>query len=136
MEVFVPPGYWLDFTRLAAAYGWSRQPARSWWQQAFSAARFNEYVLTGGLDWFSAMLEIYPRAALDTPTPVSSPTQTPTPTNTPTMTATITRTPYMSPTPTVTLTRRPTNTPTPTRTPRPTFPTPTPSPRGDNEPAD
>jgi TolB protein len=134
IEVAVPPGYWLDFTELAAAYGWSRQPALSWWRQALSAARYNEFVLTGGQDWFSAMLEIYPRAALDTATPVSSPTVTPTPTHTATMTATITRTPFMSMTPTVTQTRRPTRTPTPTRTPRAPVPTPMPVPSGNNVP--
>lgn len=122
----VPAGYWLDFTRLAAALGWKRQPALSSWIQAYSSARYNEFVLTEGRDWLSAMLEIYPRAMLDTPTPVPSPTKTPTITKTPTPTATPTRTPYLSPTPTVTPTRRPTSTPRPTNTPWPTR-TPVPS---------
>ena len=66
----IPEGYWVDVTRLALAYGWQRLPALSTWRSAFSAARFNEFVLTDGLDWYSAMMEIYPAEALVTPTPV------------------------------------------------------------------
>ena len=126
----IPPGYWVDFTQLAAAYGWERQPALNTWRQAYSAARANEYIYTGGLDWLTAMMEIYPRAALDTPTPVPSPTQSPIPSITPTRTLTPTRTRWSSPTPTITPTRWPTRTPTLTPTKWPTWtPTPTYTPR-------
>ncbi len=126
----MPSGYWVDFTQLAAAYGWERLPALSYWQSSYSAARYNEFILRDGRDWLSAMLEVYPKAALDTPTPVLSPTPTSTPTATYTPTNTPTRTPYRSPTPTATFTRRPTNTPRPTRTPWPTITrTPTKTPR-------
>ena len=122
----VPPGYWVDFTRLAAALGWERLPSLSTWRVAYSSVRYDEFVLREGRDWMSAMLELYPKSALDTPTPVSSPTMTATPTDTPTSTPTYTRTPYKSRTPTATWTCRPTNTPTSTNTPRPTrTPTPT-----------
>jgi TolB protein len=125
----VPPGYWIDFTRLAAAYGWQRLPALSAWRQAFSLTQYNKYALTEDLDWFSAMLQIYPRAALNTYTPVPSPTNTPTITDTPTYTPTLTNTPWLSRTPTPTNTRWPTRTPTPTKTPRPSHtPTETPTP--------
>jgi TolB protein len=99
----IPDGYWVDFTSLAAAYGWERLPALNTWRSSYEAARFNEFVLTNHSDWRSAMLEIYPPEALVTPTPLE-PTMVPA-------------------TPTV----RPTRTPTPTRTPWPTR-TPTPSP--------
>ncbi len=126
----VPSGYWLDFTSLAVAYGWERQPALSSWRQAYSSTRYNEFVLAGGLDWLSAMQEVYPRSALDTPTPVSSPTITCTATKTPTITPTATWPPWKSPTPTKTRTPWPTRTPTFTNTPRPTrTPTITPTPR-------
>jgi len=115
----VPSGYWVDFTRLAGEYGWERLPSLSTWKSAFSGLRYNEYYLGEGLDWFSAMLEVYPRIALNTSTPVLSPTPSATPTNTPTFTPTNTRTPYMSPTPTVTSTRRPTSAAIPTQTKRP-----------------
>jgi TolB protein len=109
----IPSGYWVDFTRLASSYGWERLPSLSSWRISYSGVRYNEYVLRQGLDWLNAMTEIYPRAALNTTTPVSSPTLTPTPTNTPTPTPTMTRTPYISPTPTASITRRPTATFTP-----------------------
>ncbi len=119
----IPSGYWLDFTTLALSYGWERQEALPAWKIAYSSILYNEFVLRQGLDWMSAMLQIYPRQALDTPTPIHPPTLTPTITQTPTPTLTPTRTPYYTRTP------RPTSTPWPTRTSPPTR-TPSPSPGG------
>ncbi len=131
----VPPGYWVDLTSLAAAYGWQRLPALPDWRNYYTGARFTEFAMTGGLDWYSAMLELYPAAALQTATPVLPPTSTPTRTATPTSTATFTRTPTATftdtPLPTFTQTETPLPTFTPTETPEstPTLYTPTPSPR-------
>ena len=114
----VPSGYWLDFTALARQYGWQRLPSLPNWRTYYSGARFTEFALTGGLDWYSAMLEIYPGDVLVTPTHVSPPSVTPTNTPVPTRTPIPTRTP------------RPTFTNTPTRTSSPTLtqpPTITPS---------
>ena len=111
-----PSGYWVDFTRLAAHYGWGRVPALSSWRIAYSAARFNEYVLTSGLSWHSAMLEVYPPEAVATVTPIPPPTSTPTITPIPTRTPTPTQTIYISPTPTPTRTPRPTDSTRPTST--------------------
>jgi len=116
----VSGGYWIDFTALAAAYGWERLPATSSWRMSYSAARFNEFVLADGRDWMAAMLEIYPKEALDTPTPVPPPTDTPTITPWPSRTPAPTRTPYMTRTPLPTSTPWPTRTPLPTNTPKPT----------------
>ncbi len=116
----VPSGYWVDFTQLAARYGWERLPALTTWRAAFSAARFNAFVASDGLGWESAMLEIYPAEALASPTPVLPPTLTPTATRWPTRTPAPTRTPWPTSTPTVT------RTPTLTRTASPTVLTPTP----------
>jgi TolB protein len=111
----IPSGYWVDFTALAAAYGWERMPALNTWRSSYEAARFNEFVLTGGSDWRSAMLELYPPEALITPTPIE-PTMAPaTPTIRPTQTPTPTRTPW------------PTRTPTPSATPH-LQPSPSPTP--------
>ncbi len=99
----VLPGYWIDFTERALAYGWERLPALITWRAFFPGARFNEFALTGGISWQSAMLELYPPEALITPTIVIPPTRTPT--------ATLRW--YVSPTPTVTPTNRPTFTPNP-----------------------
>ena len=63
----IPPGYWLDYTQLAASFGWQRLPALSTWRSAIPSARYNEFVLIDGLDWYSAMLEIYPPEAINTP---------------------------------------------------------------------
>lgn len=132
-----PPGYWLDLTRLAALYGWERLPALPLWRAAYPLARFNEFAQTSGLEWRTAMLEIYPPEALITPSPVIPATRTPTrtprgyqtPTPSPSATPRPTLTP-ISPTPTETLTPtasltltptpQPTNTPTATPSPRPT----------------
>jgi TolB protein len=126
----VPTGYWIDLTALAQVYGWERLPALPNWRNYYSGARSTEFVMTGGLDWFSAMLQLYPAEALQTPTPVLPPTATPSKTPVPTKTPGPTFTPRNTLTPTVTWTPRPpTETPPPTSTPPtvlPTFPSPTP----------
>lgn len=119
LESQIPGGYWLDFTALANSFGWERQSALPSWRIAYSSIRYNEFVLRDGLDWLSAMLQIYPRQALDTPTPVPPPTATPTITLTPTPTLTPTQTPYYTRTPRPTSTPWPTRTSSPTRTPTP-----------------
>jgi TolB protein len=105
-----PSGYWVDVTALAAAYGWERLPALPNWRSYYAGTRFSEFVLTGGLDWYEAMLELYPAEALVTPTRVLPPTTTPT------------RTPRPSPSPGPSRTPRPTASPTSTRTPTGTPP--------------
>jgi TolB protein len=118
----IPPGYWVDFTEIAAAYGWERLPALVNWRTYYHGARFNQFVFSGGLDWRSAMLELYPPEALITPTVIIPPTLTPTPLPLWLRSATP---PPTSPSPTQTL-----PTPTPTATPTPpltTTPTRTPS---------
>jgi TolB protein len=97
----IPAGYWVDFTRLASQYAWERLPALSLWGASFPAARFNEFVHSDGLDWHSAMLELYPPDIFITPTAIVPPTRTPTPTSLW----------YKTPTPTLTPTPRPTLTP-------------------------
>lgn len=118
----IPPGYWVDFTNEAAIYGWERLPALSTWRAAYPAARLNEFILPNGLDWRSAMLELYPSEALVTPTVVVPLTRTPTPTyrwyQTPTATLTYTPRPTYTPiSPTPTITESPVSTLTPTKTP-------------------
>jgi TolB protein len=69
-EKNIPAGYWIDFTSLAFEYGWERMPALSNWSSFYPAARFNEFVITSGLDWQSAMLQLYPIEIFITPTPI------------------------------------------------------------------
>jgi TolB protein len=117
-----PPGYWVDVTSLARQYGWQRLPALPNWRTYFRGARFTEFALTDGLDFYSALLQLYPPDVLVTPTRLLPPTLTPTrtPTFTPSPLPTRTR---LSATPSITAT--PSNTPTPSRTPLPTSTPPT-----------
>jgi TolB protein len=111
----VPSGYWVDVTALAQAYDWERLPSLPNWRTFYAGARFTEFALSSGLDWYSAMLELYPAQALITPTRVLPPTLTPTRTPAPTSTPGPTRTPRNTQTPskTPTLTYTPTATATP-----------------------
>jgi len=103
----IPTGFWVDLTAIAHKYGWERIPALENWRSYFKGTQFNEFVLRDGLDWRSAMLQLYPEDIFITPTVVIPPTRTPSPTpkgyryKTPT------------PTPTMTPTMRPTFTPAP-----------------------
>ena len=97
----IPSGYWVDLTSLALQYGWERLPALTEWRTYYAGARFNELAFTQGLDWHTAMLQLYSPEFLITPTIYIPPTHTPT------------RTPmwFRTPTPTKTPTPRPTYTP-------------------------
>ena len=102
-QTIIPPGFWVDFSTLAKAYGWERLPSLPNWTSYFSGTRFNEFINAPGLDWKTAMLQIYPPEIFITPTSIILPTKTPT------------KTPwhYRTPSPTPTLTPRPTLTPNP-----------------------
>lgn len=102
----MPVGFYIDFTALAADYGFERLPSLPNWRTFYAAARFNEFAMTEGMEWTTAMLEIYPPEAIITPTPYRTVTPTPTPTLRPTptpwwvrwRTPTVTRTPIPLPT--------------------------------------
>ncbi len=120
----IPPGYWIDFTSLAAAYGWDRLPALPNWRNYYAGGRFSEFVMTGGHDWYTDMLELYPSEALLTPTALLPPTATPSKTPIPSSTPGPSRTPRPTPTASLPPTPRPpTNTPLPTPTPPTIIPT-------------
>ncbi len=79
----VPPGYWVDFTELAAAFGWARLPAATDWRAYLPGARWGLFALRQGLTWEEAMAQIVPPEILLTPTPVPTPSlnfRIPTPT--------------------------------------------------------
>ena len=60
----IPAGYYVDFTELAADYGWERVPSTDNWRTYFPGVRFWQFEKRDGLTWESAMLEIYEREAL------------------------------------------------------------------------
>lgn len=104
-----PAGYWLDFTDLAARYGWQRLPALNNWRTFFPAAHLVEFIYPEEMDWHTAMLQLYPPEILVTAAPVKLEASTPTPA--PTWYRTRTPTPTLLPS--ATNTRRPTWTPLP-----------------------
>jgi TolB protein len=55
----IPGGYWVDFTALAEAHGWSRFPAQSNWRLSEKATRHQYFAFTQELDLESALLELY-----------------------------------------------------------------------------
>lgn len=60
----VPGGYYVDFTQLAADYGWERVPAGSDWRANANAINYWLFLKSDGLDWYNAMREIYPEGQL------------------------------------------------------------------------
>ncbi len=97
----IPKGYWVDFTEIALRYGWERLPALTNWRTYYPGARFNQFVLSEGMDWNTAMAEVLPPEALVTatfvptytlsvtPAPAIKSPFTPTPPAPPTLTPTI-----------------------------------------------
>ncbi len=55
----IPAGYYVDFTALAADYGWSSSPASDNWRTYFPGIRYWHYENRQGLNWEQAMLELY-----------------------------------------------------------------------------
>lgn len=65
----VPAGYWIDFTALAADYGFERLPAQANWRSFFPATLFNQFVLREDLSWNEAMLQLYSAEQISAPRP-------------------------------------------------------------------
>jgi TolB protein len=75
----VPEGYYIDFTRLAADYGWLSYPAGSDWRLNTNAINYWMFYKPDGLNWLNAMRELYLDDQLGnclpaTPAPVVLPT--------------------------------------------------------------
>ncbi|NSW51947.1 MAG: PD40 domain-containing protein [Anaerolineae bacterium] len=60
----IPHGYWIDFTDLAAQFGWYRIPALLNWRTYFPGTQHMIYVHQSGMDLEQALLELYPAEAL------------------------------------------------------------------------
>ncbi len=65
----LPEGTWLDFTALAADFGFERVPALGNWRSYYQGALFNLFVFRQGLAWQDAMLQLYSPSDLATPQP-------------------------------------------------------------------
>jgi len=55
----LPDDTWLDFTTLAADYGFERVPALNNWRSYYQGALFNLFVYRQGLTWEEAMRQLY-----------------------------------------------------------------------------
>ena len=87
----IPTGYFVDFTALAEAYGWTRVPAQNNWRSFFDGIQYWRFEHRGDLSWSEAMREIYLGDQFATFTPVPSPTPTASETVEPTKTPLPTR---------------------------------------------
>lgn len=61
----VPLGYYVDFTELAADFGWERVPANNSWRHQWAATNWWQFHKTQGLSWLDAMLELYRRDQIE-----------------------------------------------------------------------
>lgn len=72
MKGSVPAGYYIDFTEAAKLFGWYPSPSDSTWRYNWPGVLYWQYEKREGLDWWNAMLELYPEANIrevfDTPT--------------------------------------------------------------------
>jgi len=55
----VPPGYYVDFTTLAADYGWERSAALYRWRYYWPDIEWWHFQKTDGMSWWDCMLELY-----------------------------------------------------------------------------
>jgi TolB protein len=65
----IPAGYFIDFSQLAAEYGFQRVPSDPDWRTYYFGIHYWEFVCTDGLDWLTAMGEVYSPYSFLTPTP-------------------------------------------------------------------
>ncbi len=70
----VPSGYYVDFTQLAADYGWLRVPAGSDWRANINSVNYWLFRKTTGLAWYDAMRELYTVGQLGGFVPTPTPT--------------------------------------------------------------
>jgi hypothetical protein len=71
----VPPGYYVDLTQIAADYGWERMPAGGEWRANINAVNYWMFRKPDGMDWLTAMRELYSEGALINFAPTPLPTQ-------------------------------------------------------------
>ncbi len=56
----IPSGYYVDFTTIAADYGWERRNALSNWRNSYFDIEWWHFQKTEGLSWYECMVELYP----------------------------------------------------------------------------
>lgn len=73
LRAAMPEGYYVDLTILAEDYGWLRLAAGHDWRANSNSINFWQYIKTQGLDWYSAMREIYAEGPLINFAPTPAP---------------------------------------------------------------
>ncbi len=59
LKAQVSAGYYVDFTALAADYGWERRNALSNWRSSYYDIEWWHFQKTEGISWYDCMLELY-----------------------------------------------------------------------------
>jgi TolB protein len=72
LRAAIPAGYYMDFTQVAADYGWLPFPAGSDWRANTNTINYWMFWKPEGLAWYDAMREIHTEGALVNfaPTPI------------------------------------------------------------------
>ncbi len=60
LKASIPEGYFVDFTTIAADYGWERRNALSNWRSSYYDIEWWHFQKTEGMSWYDCMLELYP----------------------------------------------------------------------------
>ena len=55
----IPEGYYVDFTTIAADYGWERRNALSNWRSSYYDIEWWHFQKTEGMSWYTCMTELY-----------------------------------------------------------------------------
>ncbi|MBN1259529.1 MAG: hypothetical protein JXB35_02510, partial [Anaerolineae bacterium] len=59
LKAQIPAGYYIDFTTIAADYGWERRNALSNWRNSWFDIEWWHFQKTEGMSWYECMLEMY-----------------------------------------------------------------------------
>jgi TolB protein len=60
----IPEGYYVDFTTIAADYGWERRNALSNWRSSYYDVEWWHFQKTEGMSWYKCMEELYTTEAI------------------------------------------------------------------------
>lgn len=64
LKAKIPEGYYVDFTTIAADYGWERRNALSNWRSSYFDIEWWHFQKTEGLSWYECMVQLYSTDAI------------------------------------------------------------------------
>jgi TolB protein len=62
----IPDGYYVDFTTIAADFGWERRNALPNWRNSYYDVEWWHFQKTEGMSWYECMLEVYDKEEIQT----------------------------------------------------------------------